>query len=557
MNASLARVSAFVVTTAPFSPQTRSTFTPPAFCDRRRRQPKFPQTADVPLRNVASFACLKASVHPGSSKFDVEERTSATKQEGTKESFNFLYGGRVPQWLLERMTSLGFSKPTPIQLATLPHVLPPNLSTDASGEDAVIHAQTGSGKTLAYLLPAISTVVPDRACVQALIVVPTQELGIQVYKLLRRITTAYAHSPSEEEVGFSDERFDDEMHDEVNDSKGVNSDDRDDDIDTVADLEDATNEAYTNNLKQTFPVLPMLNQANLRRQKLQLRQLAPRIIVGNPHRVSHLVRSGRLRLDLLKVLVIDEFDACLNDVETTAALQTILSVRNLERPRQTILASATVPQHRHFLRQCVRQRWTRPSIRHVWLEEGSSERVPPSLSHFYALCDARKKVAALCTLIVILNERMISEIGQEKKGELLIHAMIFVMPSRDVENIVTAVNDHLVREFRLPQDAQPVEGIHNDLSIGRRREAVARFRNGDARIIIGTDVAARGLDIEDVTHVFHFDLPRDADGYLHRAGRAGRQGRPGASVVLVARGEEFVIRRVENTLGIEFSRVTR
>lgn len=486
------------------------------------------------------------------------ESASDTNQKEHRETFETLYGKRVPSWLLRRLSSLGFITPTPIQLAVLPHVLPPTHCGDASGEDVVIHAQTGSGKTLAYLLPAISTVVPDRACVQALVIVPTQELGIQVYKLLRRITTAYAHSHSEDNAVSSDRYFDGEAAQEAGDGDGTVVCDDQDDIECIsADGDIAADDEYASNNKQSLPVLPMLNQANLRRQKLQLRQLAPRIIIGNPQRVSHLVRSGRLRLDLLKVLVIDEFDACLNDVETTAALQTILSVRNLERPRQTILASATVPQHRHFLRQCVRQRWTRSSIRHVWLEEGSSERVPSSLSHYYALCDAKKKIAALCTLIIILNKSMISESDKNGKERLLIHAMIFVMASRDMENIVNAVNDRLLHEFNLPHDAKPVEGIHNELVIGRRREAVTRFRNGDARVLIGTDVAARGLDFEDVSHVFHFDLPRDADGYLHRAGRTGRQGRLGASVVLVTRGEEFVIRRIENTLGIEFDRVTR
>lgn len=488
----------------------------------------------------------------------VGESTPTVDTFSNKDTFETLYGDRIPSWLLRRLSDLGFDSPTPIQCATLPFALSSTVSSESAGEDVVIHAQTGSGKTLAYLLPAIANVVPERNCVQALVIVPTQELGMQVYKLLRRITTSYAHNTSNSDANCEDDLC--EENEEIEEKSTDDSDLWGTNVDEDFGLtdEEDNNDMSTSVSKLSFPVLPMLNQANLRRQKLQLRQVAPRIIVGNPHRVSNLVQSGRLRLDLLKTLVVDEFDACLNDVETTAALQTILAVRNRERPRQTILASATVPQHRHFLRQCVRQHWTRPSIRHVWLEEGSSERVPPSLTHCYAICDTRKKIAALCALLVMLNRDIICEEDSViEKNNLSIHAIVFVMPSRDVEIIANVVNDRLKSEFEFPDDARPVEGLHNDLAVGRRRKAVTRFRDGDARILVATDVAARGLDFPDVTHVFHFDLPRDADGYLHRAGRAGRQGRPGTSVVLVTKGEEFVIRRTGNTLGIEFDRVTR
>lgn len=324
---------------------------------------------------------------------------------------------------------------------------------------------------------------------------------MQVYKLLRRMVSSYGH------VSGPESNLDEEAP------------------------------AHT-----TFPVLPMLDQADLRRQKLQLREAAPRVVVGNPLRVAELVQAGRLRLDLLKVLVVDEFDACLLDNSTTQALQTILSVRNRERARQTILASATVPQHRHFLRQCVRQRWTSSDIQHVWVEERSGERVPKSIEHFYAVCEGKKKLAALRTLLV-------------RFGRPDMRAMVFVMGSRNIEEIVQALNRSLQEYEGFGKNS--VVGIRNDLSIGVRKEAMRRFREGEAKVLVGTDLAARGLDIREVSHVVHFDLARDSDGYLHRAGRAGRQGRRGSSVVLVAPGEEFVIRRTSNALGIEFSRIGR
>lgn len=475
----------------------------------------------------------------------------------SSDSFENLYRTRIPPWLLYRLSHLGFHHPTTIQRAALDVTLPS--SPDSTGADVVIHAQTGSGKTLAYLLPAISAVVPERARVQALIIVPTQELGMQVYKLLRRLVSVYGHAVQPGQ--HNDHLLTDQFDYDDDDDDPIGDDNDDDDENLLLDTDQSNNgvnsldaKSQTAATQQSFPVLPMLNQANLRRQKLQLRKVAPRIIVGNPHRVAELVKSRRLRLDLLKVLVVDEFDACLNDTTTTSALQTILSVRNRERQRQTMLASATVPQHRHFLRQCSRQRWTQQDIKHVWLDEDSGVRVPTSLKHMFAIVDTRKKIAALRALLIRFNRDMQEE-GDERR--LAIRAMIFVMPSRNVADIVDAVNASLVEDFGLEEDARPVEGVHNEYSIGLRREAVVRFRTGEARILVGTDVAARGLDFEDVTHVIHFDVASDADGYLHRAGRTGRQGRHGTSVMMVTKGEEFVVRRTANTLGIEFSRVGR
>jgi superfamily II DNA/RNA helicase len=474
----------------------------------------------------------------------------------SQPTFANTFPGRIPKWLELRLSDLGFSTPTTVQLRALDVALP-GLNADAGvlGQDVVIHAQTGCGKTLAYLLPAITAVDPTRACVQAAIVVPTQELGMQVYKTLRRLTVAWPH-PAEESIAsdatcdlydtepdnFDESRellleesyFDDMEDDDVGIGSGCSAN----------DSKTSMEQMEPNQGNRGFPVLPMLNQADLRRQKLQLRKTAPRIIVGNPHRIAALVESGRLRLDLLRVLVVDEFDACLLDTSTTSALQTVLAVRGRER-RQTILASATVPQHRHFLRQCVRQRWTTPDIEHIWIEEGTGVCTPITIQHAYALCNGRKKLSALRALLERFGHPSVS-------GPLPPCSIVFVMPSRSVEHIVNALN------AAFPQTAggdEAVVGLWNDVPVFDRRRSMRRFRSGQARVLVATDVAARGLDIPAVSHVFHLDLPVDADAYLHRAGRAGRLGREGMSVALVTSGEEFVIRRTANSLGIQFDRV--
>jgi superfamily II DNA/RNA helicase len=437
-------------------------------------------------------------------------RASLKELPSCLPSFKEAFEARIPSWLTRRLEELKFETPTAVQLRALDVALPSlsqiqiqEIGGDGAavlGRDTVIHAQTGCGKTLAYLIPAIGAVDPNRASVQALILVPTQELGMQIYKTLKRLTVAWSHAEK-----------------------------------------DASGSA--------FPVLPMLNQADLRRQKLQLRKTAPRIIIGNPHRVAALVESGRLRLDLLRVLVVDEFDACLLDTSTTSALQTVLGVRG-RYPRQTILASATVPQHRHFLRQCVRQRWTNKDIEHVWVEEIEGQRVPSTLTHAYSVVDGRKKLSAMRVLLQRFGRGSASALPR---------AIVFIMMSRPVLPIVDALNSALrdTDGGASPTSDDRVVGLADDMTVLQRARAMRRFRRGDASVLVATDVAARGLDVDGITHVFHLDLPTDADVYLHRAGRAGRLGREGISVSLVTMGEEFVIRRTANSLGIDFKRLTQ
>lgn len=484
-----------------------------------------PSAARPKLTSSPRFHPLtKRKRNPSTLKASRSKQKAVETQPECAQSFRDAYAGQIQPWLLNRLEQMGFTHPTPVQKSALPATLP-RLNGEI-GRDVVIHAQTGSGKTLAYLLPIIATVQPARSVTQAMIVVPTQELGMQVYKLLRRLTSAYTVSR--------------DWNEEVDNANGE-----------VIEEESTTSENAESE-RRAFPVLPMLNQADLRRQKLQLREAAPRVIVGNPHRIAQLVRSKRLRLDLLKVLVVDEFDACLLDAATTSALQTILSVRGREGPRQTILASATVPQHRHFLRQCVRQRWTRPDIVHVWVEQYTNERVPESLSHTYAVCEGRKKLAALRALLLRFN----SEFNANNNSNFNLRAIVFVMASRNVQQLVNALNVALRQDFPNQED-QPVVGIWNESSVFHRKTAFNAFRDGSAKVLIGTDVAARGLDVPDISYVFHLDLPTDSDAYLHRAGRTGRQGRPGTSVVLLTPGEQFVISRISNSLGISFERIGR
>ena len=432
-----------------------------------------------------------------------EESTPEAEEgvETEKRTFTEVFGNRLPTWLLDRLQKMKYDYPTKVQQDAIEAMLPP--PGERLGKDTIIQAQTGSGKTLSYLIPLLAEVDPERASIQGLIVVPTPELGLQVYKVARRLASAWKPSPGSGAAKWN----------------------------------------------ASLSVLPMFDRGDLRKQKLQLREAAPRVIVSNPDRVVLLANSGRLRLDLLRVIIIDEFDACLLDTSTTKALQMILSSK-LREPRQTVFVSATVPQHKFFLRQCIEQSWTTADIEHVWTEQKSRDVVPETLIHQYAVCELSKKLVALCGLLRRCNDNNLSGLPQA--------AVVFVAAYRPVDAIVEAVNKALAGSAERDCITSDIAvGVTDSNSVVEQRKRMDKFRRGDVRILISTDLAARGLDVSRITHIFNFDLPVDADKYLHRAGRAGRLGQTGTVISLISPGEEFVLDRFANELGIGFSRVKK
>lgn len=401
----------------------------------------------------------------------VEPSTASSTLQQT--TFRSEYTGRIPEWLLSRLDSLSLHEPTPIQQRSLRVSL--GSQPEQLGADVVLHAETGSGKTLAYLLPVLSALEPSRNSVQAVVLVPTPELCAQVVAVARRLAAA---SPVD------------------------------------------------------IPVFALQEGAHRRRQAQQLRAAAPRLVIASVRAVKALADARRLRLDLVRILVVDEFDAILADAAAVADLHAVLSVHVRDSQRQTILASATVPQHNHFIRTCVSRRWTRAPLIHVALQE---RRVPELLSHFYALCVRGRKLPALRALL------------DAQLRATSLRCIVFIGKARDAFQIASALEISL---------EQPVVAADEHLPDGARREALARFRD-DARVLVATDLAARGLDVPDIAVVFQLDLPADADNYLHRAGRSARAGLPGRSVLLVEQGERFVLERLANALDVEFGRIRK
>lgn len=435
----------------------------------------------IETRNVCKRKCVV--VVAGQRRHAVVAKVESKKAAGT---FREEFGSRLPEWLTNRLEELGFETPTEVQRQALEYLLVDN------PPDLIAQAQTGSGKTLAYLIPVFALINPSRSFLQAVVVVPTQELGIQVYRIARRLASGWTQEGSQKKL----------------------------------------------------VVLPMLDQADFTRQKLQLKQAAPRIVVGTLARLTELNRTARLNLDTVSVLVVDEFDACFRDDDTTAMIRATLQQRaagagggedhrQRQVPRLTILASATVPQHRYFVKQCVREGWTKPNVKHAWID--SEERVPLTLSHYYAVCDPSKKLVALKQILRAIQPTC---------------AMVFINTNRNANTIATSL------QRALKADPSTIVAIEQSSSLPERKKAMAAFRSGAATILIASDVAARGLDIPDVTHVFNIDIPDSADTYLHRAGRTARLGRDGAVVTISGPGELFVLERISNSLGIDLEQIT-
>jgi len=490
----------------------------------------------------------------------------------TTGTFAELYGERLPNWLLSRAESLGFARPTMVQREALGAIL--------DGEDVVIQAQTGTGKTLAFLLPLLAGIDASKQAVQAMVVVPSRELGLQVASVAKQLSAG--------RVYYRDEEVQDDDDDDVN------ADDEEADSSTATIFTPTVN-----GTRNKILVMSLLEGSKNTRQKAWVLAEPPHVVIGNPLALSRLVEQGGIRYHQIKMVVIDEVDACLTRRETRAQLQALLGkylspsflTSELEEEaalaakggtgdetllipqgamkeggggsggdearqlapwklvqRQTVFVSATIPQHNHFIKQCVQQQWTLRQPIHVQVTPG--ELMPPQLQHYYLVCPTKaEKLAALRAFLR----------REQSKGRLQACA-IFTADDQDAEVIAAGLveSDGLDEEEEEEGEKKRKGGLQallNKDHIKRRAKVMDAFRAGESRVLVTTDFAARGLDIPRISHVAMYDIPADAETYLHRGGRAGRMGRAGSVTSLVSETEEFALSRLANTLKIKMRRL--
>jgi superfamily II DNA/RNA helicase len=246
----------------------------------------------------------------------------------------------------------------------------------------------------------------------------------------------------------------------------------------------------------------------------------PHVVVGSPGRIVELLERGKLKATHLRAVVVDEADRLLQD----ESLHWIRKIVGLAPPtRQLIFASATIEaQTREVLATL--------SPEAVTLSP-STAAVNENIQHLYLLCEERDKPDVLRSLLHALE---------------LPRSIVFVHRNDVAERVAAKLAHHKLAVANLSAELDKLE----------RKHAMEGIRSGAINIIIASDLAARGLDIPAVTHVFNLDVPTMSKAYLHRVGRTGRAGAQGTAISLLTEIEARLVRRYEQELGIVMQRVT-
>jgi ATP-dependent RNA helicase DeaD/ATP-dependent RNA helicase RhlE len=316
-----------------------------------------------------------------------------------------------------------------------------------AGRDVLARSATGSGKTLAFAIPIVETVRPHDAAPSALVLVPTRELAQQVA----------------------------------------------DEFDDIAKA-------------QGLRVGVAYGGVSIREQAK--RNQRAHVLIATPGRLQDLVERGSVRLDGVRILVLDEADRML-DMGFQPQVDRL--VRRIPKDRQTMFFSATLDGAVGNLARA----YTRDAILH---EVESSTETVDGLDHRFVQVDARNKVDALIDLLA-------------HDGEL---TLVFVRTKRGADRLM----------YKLRQKGVQAEALHGDMPQRARQRALDRFERGSVRVLIATDVAARGLDLERISHVVNYDPPQDDKGYVHRVGRTARAGRTGTGITLVTADQQGDVGRM-------------
>ena len=316
------------------------------------------------------------------------------------------------------------------------------------GRDVLVRSPTGSGKTLAFGLPLVDIIEAEDPRCAALVLVPTRELATQIVEALREIAGARALS-----------------------------------------------------------VAPVYGGVGLERQAKLARRA--HIVVATPGRLEDLIARGAVRLDRVRVLVLDEADRML-DMGFRPAVERI--VRQTPADRQTLFLSATLDGETGGLAA----KYTRDARRH---EQAPAEKEDMAVEHRFVAVAHEGKLDSL-----------VDALTEERDSRTL----IFVRTKRGADRLVK----------RLRNRGVETAAMHGDKSQSQREKALRRFNSGEAAALVATDVAARGIHVDGITHVINFDAPEDRDTYIHRVGRTGRAGRTGIGITFVMGDQAHDVGRI-------------
>jgi len=319
-----------------------------------------------------------------------------------------------------------------------------------AGQDVVGQSQTGSGKTAAFALPAIEKVDVKLRAPQVLILCPTRELAVQVAEEVAKLACF---------------------------KKGVRE-------------------------------IPIYGGQSYDRQLRGLRDGA-QIIIGTPGRVMDHLERRTLKMDHVKMVILDEADRML-DMGFLDDIRTILKQAPAER--QTVFFSATVPRPIQDLIKT----FTRHPV-NVTIE--TQALTMPAIEQVYYEVDRRAKLDVLCRLIDLQD---------------ISYGIIFCATKMMVDELT----EHLGAR------GYAADKMHGDMTQAMRERVIGKFRKRGLDFLVATDVAARGLDVDDVEVVFNYDLPHDGDDYIHRIGRTGRAGKSGRAITFVSGREIYKMQNI-------------
>lgn len=261
----------------------------------------------------------------------------------------------------------------------------------------------------------------------------------------------------------------------------------------------------------------IIGNVNIARQIEKLKQ-KPHIIVGSSGRILELIQKKKIIAQTVRTIVLDEADRLLD--EHNAQLVKSVIKTTLSRT-QLVLFSATLPPITY---QRASELLKTPEVIRVT----NKVMIAPTVEHSYFLAEQRDKIEVLRKLIRLV---------------IPTRALIFINKSDEIEKTVLKLKYH----------GLDAEGIYGGAYKSERKKAMDDFRSGKSTLLVASDLAARGLDIKGITHVFNLDLPEDSQLYLHRVGRTGRAGNKGSAISLVTTKEISYLRRLESEFEIKFN----
>ncbi len=363
----------------------------------------------------------------------------------------------LPGFLQHGLVRLGFTEPTDVQAEAIPPLM--------AGKDLVAQSQTGSGKTAAFGIPMLARIQRQSRDLQALVMVPTRELALQVTQVLKALAGPAVR------------------------------------------------------------ITPIYGGAGMEGQVRGLTQGGYQVVVGTPGRLRDHLNRGTLRLDRLRMLVLDEADEML-DRGFAPDVEAIIDEMPPAERRQTALFSATVPD---WVKQTASQH-LRPD--YAWVQLNATAEGRPDIEHKIYDMHLADKTFALRHLLDTEADKSV---------------LVFARTKHGVKKLAE----------KLQTEGYAAAGLQGNLSQRAREEVVAAFRKNEVRIMVATNVGARGLDINGIGHIINFDLPESAELFTHRIGRTARNGASGTAITFLTgedRAKWSEIERAMSQAGIQLER---